>query len=178
MGVALTLLLCGLAVSASAAVNRMSIPGGELRIGQRGAATVVAVTRGGRTMRTVLPVEEGVFAGSLDSTRLVGALPGRVLILSSDYASRPGGPMHMCGAGTETVLRVIALQPAPHQTFHQRIASCWRTIEPGDIAWDRGARMLSVERTTVDGPQARDLETLYRITTAGAVTPTGVERRP
>ena len=171
-------ILCGAGTSVHAAAGRLPIPGGSLRVTQRGAATVVTVTLHGRTMRTVLPADEGIFAGSLDTSRVVGVVADSALILSSDYASRPAGGAHMCGAGTETVLRVIALRHGPRQTFHRRIASCWRTIEAGEVGWDAGTGRLSLERTTFDASGARDLRTVYRIGPEGDVTQMQVERRP
>jgi len=100
-----------------------------------------------------------------------------VLILSTDYDSRPGGGARMRGAGTETVLRVITLRPAPRETFRQRTASCWTTVEEGEIAWDAGAGVLSVERWTFS-PEVEHLRTRYRVSADGIVAQQEVERPP
>ena len=164
--------------SAIAAAPALAVPGGgTLRVTQRGAATVLSVTWDGRTVRAVLPRDDGIYPGSLGSTMIVGAIRGRVPILLSDHASRPNGGSHMCGAGTETMLRVLALRPAPHQVFHQLVASCWFTIDAGDIAWNGRTRKMTVERTTFDRG-VEDRRTRYRIDPDGAVVTLGVESLP
>ena len=163
---------------ATAAAPALALPGvGTLRVTQRVAATVLSMTRDGRTVRVVLPKDDGIHPESLDSTKVVGAIPGRVLILLSDHESRPNGGSHMCGAGIETMLRVIALQPVPHQVFHQLVASCWSTIEAGDTTWDDRTRELTVERTTLD-QGVEDRRTRYRIKPDGTVATLGVESLP
>jgi len=140
----------------SAAAGRphsLSVPGGRLTVTQRGTSTVLAYAARRRSRRVVLPAEEGVYAEALDGASLLGAVPGRVLILSTTYASRPHGPMHMCGAGTETVIRVVALRPTLRQAFTERVESCWTSIESGRIEWNALARTLLVEEYggSVDG---------------------------
>ena len=172
------LVLLSAVSAARAAEALLDVPGGDrLRVTQRGAATVLEIARPGRRARAALPTEEGIFPRSLGRTRLVGAILGRVLILSTDYDSRPDGGARMCGAGTETVLRVIALRPALRETFRQRTASCWTTVEEGEVAWDAGARVLSVERWTFS-PEAEHLRTRYRVGANGTVAQQGVERLP
>ena len=152
-----------------AAEPALAIPGGSLRVVQRGAATVVAVTQHARTRATVLLMDDGIYAGSLGATRIVGAAPGRFVVLLSEYASRPNGGSHQCGAGTEAVLRVISLRPAPQQTLHVRTGSCWQDIEEGGISWDGKANRLTVERTIFNEGGASRLRVAYRITPEGRV---------
>ncbi len=153
----------------------VAIPGGHVYVRQHGARTVISVFVAGSRRRLSLPTETSIYAAARPLTSLVGALPGRVLILQSDYSSNPSGGSYQCGAGTETVLRVLALQPALHQTFSQRIASCWDNIDSGDVAWDARTQTLTVERTTVEGakpesePKVEDLRTQYRVEPDGAV---------
>lgn len=125
--------------------HSVPVPGGRVTVTQRGTSTVLVYAAGGRSHRVVLPAEAGIYADALDGASLLGAVPGRVLILSTTYASRPHGPMHMCGAGTETVIRVVALRPTPRQTFTERVESCWTNIESGRIEWDPAAKTLLIE---------------------------------
>ena len=146
-----------------------------MRVTQRGDRTVVAVTRPAPRRTAVLPADEGIYPHSLGATRIVGAVPGGFVIFVSDHASRPNGGAHQCGAGTETVLRVIALRPTLHQTFALRLESCWQTIEAGEVGWDAAARRLTVERTTFT-PDERHLRTIYAVADNGRVT--AVESMP
>jgi hypothetical protein len=180
-GIALALIagfLLGGSVPLHAAEPTMTIPGGNVRVTQRGVATILAIIQHARATHTVLPADEAIYAGSLDTTHIIGVIPGQVLTLSSDYASRPNGGRYQCGAGTETVWRVIALRPVPQQTFHQRIASCWQSIDEGDTSWDSRTRQPTVERTTFDASGAHDLRTLYRITPEAFVTQIEVDQLP
>ena len=131
--------------------HAVAVPGERVTVMQRGVSTVVAYAARDRRRSIVLPAEEGIYAGSLDSVSLVGAVPGRIAILSTTYASRPNGGSHFCGAGMETVVRVVALRPVLRQALAERVDSCWKTIESGRIAWDLGARTLLIE--TFDGTE-------------------------
>ena len=139
-----------------------------LRLSQARDRTVVAATRLGGRRRLVLPPEDGIFADSLGDTQVIGAVPGRVVIFRTDYASRPRGAAHQCGAGTETVLRVVALKPSLRQTFHHLLESCWKTIDDSHVAWNPGSRQLTVELTTYD-PDMQHVRTRYQVTDAGDV---------
>lgn len=156
--------------------QRLAVPGGSLTITQRGTATALAYSAGGRTRRAVLPHDGTTPAGSLNGASLIGAVQGRLLILSTVYASRPGMPNGMCGAGTETIIRVVALDPALRQTFSQRIESCWLTIEPGEVAWDARAHTLRIERTTYSADSVEHTETVYAIGDDGSVQPLRTRR--
>ena len=125
--------------------HAVSVPGGRITVLQRGLSTVLAHAAGGHRRSIVLPAEEAIYAGSLDSVSLVGAVPGRIAILSTTYASRPNGRMHACGAGMETVIRIVVLRPVLRQALTERVDSCWKNIESGRIAWDPAARTLLVE---------------------------------
>ncbi len=152
----------------------IAVPGGYLHVGQHGIRTIISVSIGGTRHRLVLPKEDGIYAGAESITTLIGAVPGRVLILRSDYASNPSGGAFRCGAGTETVLRLLALQPALRLTFDQRIGSCWEDIDQGDLGWDARTRTLTVERTTIvsdkPNPRAEDLRLHYHVGLDGSVT--------
>ena len=161
------------------------LPSGDtVRLAQHGPATTVIVQGHGRTMRALLPGQPGIYTGSLSETSLIGTIGSTVVIVSSDYASNPSGGRYQCGAGIETLVRVIALLPQPHQTFAQLVASCWSSIEAGDVSWDTATHLLTIERTTFP-PQAaaskttvEDLRTTYAIMPQGTVTPRRVERLP
>jgi hypothetical protein len=131
--------------AAAGEVHAMSVPGGRITVSQRGPSTVLSYAARGRRRSIVLPAEEGIYAGSLDAASLVGAMPGRVAILSTTYASRPNGGSHACGAGMETVIRIVVLRPVFRQEFTQRIDSCWESIESERVAWDAAARTLLIE---------------------------------
>jgi hypothetical protein len=130
-------------------MHAISVPGGRVTVMQRGPSTVLAYAVRGRQRSIVLPAEEGIYAGSLDGASLVGVVPGRVAILSTTYASRPNGGSHACGAGMETVIRIVVLRPILRQALAERVDSCWETIESRRIAWDPAARTLLIE--TFDG---------------------------
>ena len=148
-----------------------------LRLSQARDQTVVAATRPAGLRRLVLPPEDGIFADSLGDTQLIGAVPRRVVIFRTDYASRPRGATHQCGAGTETVLRVVALRPSLRQTLHTLLESCWKTIDDSHVAWSPGSRQLTVELTTYD-PDMKHVRTLYQVTDTGDVIALSKERLP
>lgn len=168
--------LLGAGLPSVAAERGVAIHGGRLRASQVGAATVLAITRGGRTARVTLPEDTLIVAGSLDAMQVVGGIDGRVVIVTTDYLSRPKGPAHQCGAGIETMLRVIVLGRVPRQAYRERIASCWDDIE-GEARWDAAAGRLVVERTTYN-PEYVHQRTVYSLTPEGIVEPAGVERLP
>ena len=171
---ALALLLL---LPATARPFEVAVPGGRVRLAQRGAQTVISGAVSGRRFSLALAEDAGVFAGSLDGVELVGGLPGRVLILSIDYLSRPGAPEGYCGSGVETILRVVALRPRPHETFRQLVASCFRNIDPGQIVWDEGAANLTVERQVQLEPSGHTRSS-YHISAEGAITPGKIEILP
>lgn len=139
-----------------------------MRVTQSGDRTVLNLHGGHPRAKLVLPAEEGIYPRSLDATRIVAEEPGRLLIIVSDYASRPNGPTHQCGAGTETVVRVIALLPVAHQTLARRIASCWSTIEDGEVAWN-GATGLLTLRWVIYDPEMRSVQVSYKVSANGEV---------
>jgi hypothetical protein len=146
------------------------IPGGWLHIGQRGAQTVLTGTLRGRRLSVTLPADDGIYPRSLDSATLIGTVGDGVLVLSTDYGSRPGNPQGQCGAGNETVLRIIALRPRAHQTFEKRVESCWNTIESISVNWNAATATLMTDFSTADG----DIATRYKISDEGIVTTIGI----
>jgi hypothetical protein len=102
----------------AAVAQSLTLPGGvTLQLGQRGATTTVTLRRQGRTLRATLSPDESIYARSMQTSTLVGAASGALAVVSSDYDSNPAGGSYQCGTGTETVIRVIALRPIPHQTL-------------------------------------------------------------
>lgn len=144
---------------------------------QRGATTVLRFTpvRGpARSLR--LPTQDGVDPHSLGQASTVGSAPGLVILLTS-YASRPNGGMHRCGAGEETVLRVVTLHPLA-QRLATTTESCWFDVEPGDIAWDGAGRRLSVETTRSNASGAVHVRTTYAVGADGSVSIAGIDGLP
>ena len=151
------------------------VPGGRLRLAQRGAQTIISGVVAGRRVSLLLPAEEDIAGRTLYAARFVGGLSGRVLILSLDYTSRPpGAPSAECGAGVETVLRIVALRPRLRQTFHQRVVSCWQGIDPGEITWNGATSTLVVERIVLSAATP-DTPARYRIDSLGTVSPVKAE---
>ena len=173
-------------IQARSTLQPILLPGGgTVRLRQRAAAAAITAQVHGRTTRSVLPTKQGIYAGSLADTTLVGAIGRTVAVVLVDYASNPSGGIHQCGAGTETVVRVIALSPRPHQTFAQLVASCWTVIDAGEISWNQATRALTIERTTYAPPAAtggaataEHTRTTYSVAASGAIMALRVERLP
>ena len=146
----------------------LPIPGGKVVLSQRSAQTVVHWNSHGIQRTAVLPADGGIYPGSLSDAEVLGTIGDRVLVLSVTYDSRPNGGAHQCGAGTETILRVVSFSGSPRQTFEQLVDSCWLTIEEGDVAWDPSAHTLSVERTTYNDGEAHT-NRIYQVDDKGAV---------
>jgi hypothetical protein len=157
-------------VVAVANAATLVVPGGRLHIGQRGGQTVLTGTMRGRRLSLTLPADDGIYPRSFDSATLIGALGDGVLVLSTDYGSRPGNPQGECGAGNETVLRVIALRPRTHQTFGKRVESCWKNIESTSVDWNAATATLTTDLSTPDG----EISTQYKVSDEGTVTMIGV----
>ena len=147
---------------------RLSVPGGKIVLSQRSAQTVVHWNSHGIQRTAVLPADDGIYPGSLFEAKVLGTIGDKVLVLSVTYGSRPNGGMHMCGAGMETIVRVVSFSGRPRQTFEQLVESCWQTIEEGDVAWDPSAHTLSVERTTYSDGEAHT-NRIYQVDDKGAV---------
>lgn len=152
---------------AAARQHAVSVPDGRITVTQRGTSTVLAYAARGRMRRIVLRAELGIYADALDSARLLGDVPGRVAILSTTYASRPHGGSHACGAGMETVIRVVVLRPIFRQALAERVDSCWNTIESGRIAWNPAARTLLID--TYDGTAIGHTIKTYAVQEDGTV---------
>jgi hypothetical protein len=169
---AMMLLLCLMTTGLQGAVahkgTTLPLLGGKVVLSQRGAQTVVRWSTHGVWRTAILPADDGIYPGSLFEAEVLGAVDDRVLVLSVSYASRPNGGMYQCGAGTETMVRVISFSGKPHQTFEQLVESCWLTIDPGNVAWDRSAHTLSVERTTYHGAEEHT-NRIYHVDEAGVV---------
>jgi hypothetical protein len=179
-----------LAMMGVAAAQTLTLPGrATLQVGQRGAATTVTLRYQERILRASLPPDDSIFAHTLETSELIGAASGAFAVISSDYDSNPAGGSYQCGAGTETMIRVIALRPAPHQTFSQLVESCWADVDAGDIDWDEARQRLTIERTAVGssgsdgGTNSQDdaashTLTIYQVAADGAVTMVSVKQLP
>ncbi|HEY0184362.1 MAG TPA: hypothetical protein VGC09_16245 [Rhodopila sp.] len=165
LSIALTTAMATQAVAGQ--THAVSVPGGRVTVMQRGLSTVLAYAARDRLRSIVLPAEEGIYAGSLDGASLVGAVPGRIAILSTTYASRPNGGSHACGAGMETVIRIVVLRPIFRQARAERVDSCWKTMESGRIAWDPAARTLLIE--TFDGTAVGHAVKIFAVQDDGTV---------
>ena len=146
----------------------LPVPGGRVVLSQRSAQTVVHWNSHGIARTAVLPADDGIYPGTLSDAEVLGTIGGNVLVMSVTYDSRPNGGAHQCGAGTETILRVVSFSGSPRQTFEQLVDSCWLTIEEGDVAWDPSAHTLSVERTTYSDGEAHT-NRIYQVDDKGAV---------
>jgi hypothetical protein len=124
----------------------------------------------GRRLSVTLPADDGIYPRSFDSATLIGRVGDGVLVVSTDYGSRPGNPQGECGAGNETVLRVIALRPRVHQTFEKRVESCWNNIERTSVDWNAAIATLTTDLSTADG----DIATRYKVSDEGIVTMIGI----
>ena len=164
-------MLC-LVASARGATPRkavtLPVPGGSVILSQRSAQTSVRWDSHGMQRIVVLPADDGIYPGTLSDAEVLGTIGDKVLVLSVTYDSRPNGGAHECGAGTETILRVVSFSGSPRQTFEQLVDSCWLTIEEGDIAWDPAAHTLRVERTAYSDDQAHT-NRIYQVDDKGAV---------
>jgi hypothetical protein len=189
LGVALATLALSTPLGVAVAQS-LTLPGGvTLQLGQRGATTTVTLRRQGQTLRATLPPDESIYARSMRTSTLVGAASGAFAVVSSDYDSNPAGGSYQCGAGTETVIRVIALRPIPHKTFGQLVASCWLAVDAGDVKWDKARQRLSIERITYSSPDTPDKTsdqdgaaahtlTVYHVAADGAVAVVSSEWLP
>lgn len=139
-----------------------------MTVTQHGAATVLAYAAGGRSGHAVLPADDNICPHALYKVSLVGAVPGRVLILSTEYLSRPGSPSHQCGGGVEIVLRVVSLRPVLHQTLAGHVDSCWTSIESRRIEWTASAHTLLIDRDD-PGPAASHTVKTYAVQADGTV---------
>lgn len=182
--------VASLTMMGAAAAQTLPLPGGAtLQLGQTGAATTVTLHRQGRVFQATLPPDDSIYAHALQTSTLIGAASDAYVVVSSDYESNPAGGTYQCGAGIETVVRVIALQPVPHQTFSRLVASCWLVVDAGDIEWDKEQQRLTIERTTYGSPASQGETgglpdgvdhtlTIYQVASDGAVTVVSVKRLP
>jgi hypothetical protein len=138
----------------------------------RDVTTLTYIPRSGEaTRRLKLSTPEGIFSGSFNRATLIGEIPGKVVILSDTYSSRPNGGSHECGAGEETFLRVVALDTPLRETATIRVESCWNSYElEGDgINWIASKRLVRIFLVTPDdadpkGPQE------YAVSDDGTIT--------
>lgn len=155
----------------------MQVPGGRLAVAQRGDATVLRFIPAHGPARSLrLPPQDGIYPHSFTGASRIGTAPGLV-VLQTAYASRPGGPTHECGAGEETVLRVVTLRPLV-QRLATTTESCWFNVEPGDVGWDGATRRLSVETTTSHTAGLTHVRTTYAVAPDGRVSIVGIDGLP
>jgi hypothetical protein len=138
----------------------------------RDVTTLIYVPKsGGATRSLKLSTPDGIFRGSFDRATLIGEIPGKVVLLSDTYGSRPHGGSHECGAGEETFLRVVALDAPLRETITIRVESCWLTYElEGDgIDWIASQRLVRIFLITPDDPDPKGPQE-YAVSDDGTVT--------
>ena len=101
--------------------------------------------------------------GSLTSLPPLGETKEGAVVLSASYASREGFPMKKCGAGSETVVRVLRLWRKLHLTFSQLVDSCWASIEGGEQRWQASDHTLHLETTRTIAETTMHREAIYRV---------------
>jgi hypothetical protein len=137
----------------------------------RDVTTLTYIPKSGRAARRLkLSTPDGIFPGSFTRATMIGEIPGKVVLLSDTYGSRPNGGSHQCGAGEETFLRVVALGAPLRETATIRVESCWYSyqLEDDGINWIASERLIRIFLSTPDdvdpqGPQE------YAVSDDGAV---------
>jgi hypothetical protein len=82
----------------------------------------------------------------------IGEIDDRAVIVSDEYPSRPGNPGAYCGAGTESFVRVFAIDAAgAEETLRIPRESCFYNIQSSAPEWDPRTRTLSLEVHAVPG---------------------------
>lgn len=159
-----------------AAQGQVPLPsGGSVRYSGKASQTrLTIIAPGKKPQRVSLARDSTVAARSLPSDiRIVGEIPGEVLILVNTYPSIPGG-MSYCQAGEEKFLRAVSIaRTPPRETLRIKLGSCLQGIEltgPG-LEWDRPSATLRIhwllgpsrkgepeERTIRIGPDGAPVE--------------------
>ena len=122
----------------------------------------------GVAQRIVVGGQADVPIGPLTSLELLGETADAVVVISADYASREGFPDKQCGAGSETIVRVLQLRPKLRVTFSQLVDSCWASIEAGEQRWQPSDRTLHLETTHFSADKTLHQEAIYRVAPDGA----------
>jgi hypothetical protein len=99
------------------------------------------------------------------SLKLVGEIPGSVLILVDAYASIPGA-MSYCQAGRESFLRVLSVSgKRPIETYRTKLESCRENLElasPG-MEWIPETRTLKVHWLSAPGKPGKPEDRFLKI---------------
>lgn len=131
-------LLIALSLPASAMAPGASLHARTLRDGR----TRFEITDGSRTRVTLdLARSDAVpKAAPVSAARVIATLAGAVIVTDA-YLSRlhPGGGQ--CGAGEESLIRVLRLAPAAER-WREILASCWQDVELDSEAPGAGVEWL------------------------------------
>ena len=108
--------------------------------------------------RIPLKRDNTVAPSSEPTLKLIAELPGKALLFTDTYRSRPMG-LSRCRAGEEQFLRLITLIPRPAETFHFKLASCRDNIELADdgLQWSSSVQILTLHWLTPHASKANTL---------------------
>ena len=158
------LVLVAIAASGQAQQSRIAVPAGTLAASQHGASTILRLESHGQTQRVTLPVDDDtiITAGSFEKADLIGTVGNSVVVISTTYWSQNGrgGPQAQCAAGEETVLRVIALSPLPHQTFRMLLESCWASVAQ-TVSWSPADTSFTIDNEEDGADEAKNRYVVY-----------------
>ena len=137
-----------------------------LTLEQKGGVVRLRYTSSGSSGRVGRLTLEDCAPCKLQTAALVAELPGRALLLTVTYWSRPKNPGGMCGAGEEIFLYVVSLAGGQlRETLALPIASCWSSIEPGEagVRWIEQSSTVALDLTTFTPDAARNEHLAFRI---------------
>jgi hypothetical protein len=164
----LLLLVAPAAFVAGRSVPSIRVQDGRLLGSSEGPHTILRYRASdGARPQIVVGGQADVPIGPLTGLELLGETTEGVVVLSASYASREGFPMKQCGAGGETVVRVLQLRPRLHQTFSELVDSCWASIESRERRWQAGDHTLHLETTRYTAGEAMHQEAIYRVAPNG-----------
>jgi hypothetical protein len=152
--------------------------GGTLTYSSQGARTHFAIrTTAGRHYSLNVLRDATVAADALvANVQVIGEVPGKAVILTDSYASKPGG-LSFCQAGEERFLRIVTLSGRhAKETLRLKAASCRQNLELADpgIEWDPISRTLRVHWLQVPGAQSGNGDRTIQVSADGR--PTGAPK--
>jgi hypothetical protein len=148
--------------------HSVKLLGGRLLGSSEGPHTILRFRPGnGAWQQIVVGGQADVPIEPLTGLELLGETTDGVVVLSAGYASRQGFPSKQCGAGTETVIRVLQLRPKLHQAFSQLVDSCWESIDGGEQRWQADDHTLHLETTRYIADKTMHQEAIYHVAPDG-----------